>query len=77
MDCSYLSAFGHGQISERNTDLINIPFNNLETISKLDFQEISAFGFELGNSSSLIKYPNADFINAVTSEIKKHSGIFS
>ena len=75
MDCSYLSAFGHGQISESNTDLINIPFNNLDTISKLDFQEISAFVFEPGNSSSLIKYPNADFIKAVASEIKKHGGL--
>jgi len=75
MDCSYLSAFGHGQISESNTDLINIPFNNLDAISKLDFQEISAFVFEPGNSSSLIKYPNEDFINAVASEIKKHGGL--
>lgn len=75
MDCSYLSAFGHGQISESNTDLINIPFNNLDTISKLDFEEISAFVFEPGNSSSLIKYPNADFINAVASSIKKHGGL--
>ncbi|WP_372647946.1 aspartate aminotransferase family protein [Draconibacterium sp.] len=75
MDCSYLSAFGHGQISERNTDLINIPFNNLDAITKLDFQEISAFVFEPGNSSSLIKYPNSNFINAVAAEIKKHGGL--
>lgn len=75
MDCSYLSAFGHGQISESNIDLINIPFNNLDTISELDFQEISAFVFEPGNSSSLIKYPNSDFINAVASRIKKQGGL--
>jgi acetylornithine/N-succinyldiaminopimelate aminotransferase len=75
MDCSYLSAFGHGQILKSNSDLINIPFDNLDAISKLDFQEISVFVFEPGNSSSLIKYPNADFIYAVASKIKKHGGL--
>ncbi|MFW6326851.1 MAG: aspartate aminotransferase family protein [Bacteroidota bacterium] len=75
MDCSYLSAYGHGQASENNTDLVNIPFNNVDAISKLDFQEISAFVFEPGNSSSLIKYPSSEFINAVASEIKKHKGL--
>lgn len=75
MDCSYLSAFGHGQISENNLDLLNIPFDNSESISKLDFQEIAVFVFEPGNSSSLIKYPNADFINSVASEIKNHGGL--
>lgn len=75
MDYSYLSAYGHGQISESNTDLIDVPFNNLDLISKLNFQEISVFVFEPGNSSSLIKFPNADFIIAIASEIKKHGGL--
>lgn len=75
MDCSYLSAFGLGQISESNIDLINIPCNNSDTLSKLDFREISVFVFEPGNSSSLIKYPDSDFITAVASEIKKHGGL--
>lgn len=75
MDCSYLSAFGHGQIYENNFDLINIPFDNSESISKLDFQEIAVFVFEPGNSSSLIKYPKIDFIKVVASEIKKYGGL--
>lgn len=75
MDCSYLSAFGHGQISENNPDLINISFNDINAISKLDFHEIAVFVFEPGNSSSLIRHPNADFINAVATEIKKHNGL--
>lgn len=75
MDCSYLSAFGHGQISENNTDLIDIHFNDSDSISKLDFQEISAFVFEPGNSSSLIKYPDAEFIKAVANETKRHGGL--
>lgn len=75
MDCSFLSAFGHGQISESNTDLISIPINNIEAISRLDFDEFAAFVFEPGNSSCLIKYPNADFISAVSSSIREHGGI--
>ncbi|MBN1602296.1 MAG: aspartate aminotransferase family protein [Chitinispirillaceae bacterium] len=75
MDCSYLSAFGHGQISDNNSDLINIPFNNTDSISNIDFHEIAVFVFEPGNASSLIKYPNADFIKAVATEIKKHGGL--
>lgn len=75
MDCSYLSTFGHAQISESNTDLINISFNNVEAISKLDFKEIAVFVFEPGNYSSLIKYPETNFINTVVKEIKKHNGL--
>jgi len=75
LDCSYLSAFGHGQISENNTDLLNIQLDSFDMISKLEFNEIAVFVFEPGNSSSLIKYPNSDFIKSVASEIKKHGGL--
>lgn len=75
MDCSYLSAFGHGQISDNNADLISIPFNNVDAIAEIDFKEIAVFVFEPGNSSSLIKYPNPDFISKIASEIKKHGGL--
>ena len=75
MDCSYISAFGHGHISANNTDLINIPIDNFDEISNLDFSEIAVFVFEPGNSSSLIKYPNTEFIKAIAFEIKKHDGL--
>ena len=75
MDCSYLSAYGHGQISENNSELINITINDISSISRLNFNEIAVFVFEPGNSSSLIKYPNSDFIKAVATEIKKHNGL--
>lgn len=75
MDCSYLSAFGHGQISENNSDLINISINDINAISTLNFEEIAVFVFEPGNSSSLIKYPESEFIKAVASEIKKQNGL--
>ena len=75
MDCSYLSAFGHGQISETNTDLISIPIDNMDAISEVNFKEIAAFVFEPGNSGSLIKYPNGEFIKAIAAEVTKHNGI--
>jgi 4-aminobutyrate aminotransferase-like enzyme len=75
MDCSYLSAYGHGHISENNTDLINIPIDNIDAISDLNFTEIAVFVFEPGNSSSLIKYPNVEFIKAIASRIKQYNGL--
>lgn len=75
MDCSYLSAFGHGQISENNTDLVNIPFDDISAITQFDFQEIAAFIFEPGNSGSLIKYPSNEFIKAIAEKIKENGGL--
>ncbi len=75
MDCSYLSAFGHGQVSDANADLINIQMDNIDAVSDLNFSEIAVFVFEPGNSSSLIKYPDNDFIKAIVSEIKRHNGL--
>lgn len=75
MDCSFLSSFGHGQISESNMDLISIKMNDTSSIEDIDFKDIAAFVFEPGNSSSLIKYPDNDFIKAVAAEIKKHGGL--
>lgn len=75
MDCSYLSAYGHGQISANNNDLINIPINNSDRISEIDFTDIAAFVFEPGNSSSLIKYPNNDFIKSIAFAVKQNGGL--
>ena len=75
MDCSYLSAYGHGQISANNIDLLNIPIDNTDSISQFDFRDIAAFVFEPGNSSSLIKYPSNDFIKSIASAIKQNGGL--
>lgn len=75
MDCSYLSAFGYGQISADNTGLLNIPINNIDFVSQLDFRDIAAFVFEPGNSSSLIKYPDNDFIKLIAALIKQNGGM--
>jgi acetylornithine/N-succinyldiaminopimelate aminotransferase len=74
IDCSYLSAYGHGQISSNNSELLNIPFDNVDSISQLDFSNIAAFVFEPGNSSSLIRFPSTEFILKLANAIKQHGG---
>lgn len=75
MDCSYLSAYGHGQISANNIDLVNIPINDINFLSQIDFKEIAAFVFEPGNSSSLIKFPSNDFITSIVRAVKQNGGM--
>lgn len=75
MDCSFLSAYGHGQISQKNTDLLTIPIDNVEAISQFNFQEIAAFVFEPGNGWGLIKYPSGGFITAIASMIRANGGL--
>jgi acetylornithine aminotransferase len=75
MDCSYLSAYGHGQISATNIDLINAPINDTDFLKQIDFKDIAAFVFEPGNSSSLIKFPSKDFIQSIVVSIKQNGGL--
>ena len=75
MDCSFLSSFGYGKISPENQDLLNIPMDDTDYISKINFTEIAAFVFEPGNSGGLIKFPTNDFIHAVASAVKQKGGL--
>lgn len=75
VDCSYLSAYGHGQISADNPNLLNIPIDNTDAILNINFQEVAAFIFEPGNSSSLIKYPKNNFIKSIALAIKQNGGL--
>jgi acetylornithine/N-succinyldiaminopimelate aminotransferase len=75
MDCSYLSAFGHEQVLSNNPDILNIPMDNTNVISSIDFSDIAAFVFEPGNARGLIKYPGNDFIKAVALAIKQSGGL--
>lgn len=75
MDCSYLAAYGHGQISPGNTDLITIPLDDMDAISTIDFKSIAAFAFEPGNSSSLIRYPQELFIKTIADKVKQNGGL--
>lgn len=75
MDCSYLSAYGYGQIDDDNTQLISIPIDDISAIAGINFSEIAVFVFEPGNSGSLIKYPKPNFIEAIAKEVKMHKGL--
>jgi acetylornithine/N-succinyldiaminopimelate aminotransferase len=75
MDCSFLSSYGHGQISASNTDLVNISIDAIDSISEINFKEIAAFVFEPGNSGGLIKYPSNDFITKIASAVKQNGGL--
>jgi acetylornithine/N-succinyldiaminopimelate aminotransferase len=75
MDCSFLSSLGHGQISPKNTDLWNIPIDDMNSISQIHFKDVAAFVFEPGNSSGLVKYPSQDFISAIASKVKQNGGM--
>ncbi|MDP4207820.1 MAG: aspartate aminotransferase family protein [Bacteroidota bacterium] len=75
MDCSFLSAYGHGQISPDNSNLESISTDNIDSISQINFQEIAAFIFEPGNAWGLIKYPTNKFISSIASAIKQNGGL--
>jgi acetylornithine aminotransferase len=75
LDCSFLSAYGHGQITTNNANLLTIPIDKIDSISELDSQEIAAFVFEPGNAWGLIKYPTNEFISSIALAIKQNGGL--
>ncbi|NJK85869.1 MAG: aminotransferase class III-fold pyridoxal phosphate-dependent enzyme [Bacteroidales bacterium] len=75
MDCSFLSAYGHGHISPYNLNMETIPMNRIDAISGIDFSEIAAFVFEPGNAWGLIKYPENGFIHSLALSIKENGGL--
>ncbi len=75
LDCSFLSAYGHGQITANNSDLLTIPTDRIDLISELNLQEIAAFVFEPGNAWGLIKYPSNEFISSIALAIKQNGGL--
>ncbi len=74
MDCSFLSSYGYGQISESNTDLISVAMDDMNALSGIDFKAISAFVFEPGNARGLVKYPTIEFIRSIASAIRQNKG---
>lgn len=75
LDCSYLSAFGFGRNSADNTDLVNIPMDNYESLDQIDFSKIAVFVLEAGNSYGLIKFPSYPFIAKMVEKIKNNNGL--
>ncbi len=75
IDQSYLSAYGHGQISVDNEHLHDIPMNNVDAVSQYDFRKIAAFVFEPGSSKGLVRYPEAGFVEAVARAVEQNGGL--
>ena len=75
IDETFISAYGHGQISVDNEQLLNIPMDKVDAISQYDFQEIAAFVFEPGNSKGLVQYPTAAFVETLARTIEKNGSL--
>lgn len=73
---SYLSAYGFGQISKENENLVNVEFNNLDSIKNVDFNEISALVLETGGASvEMVRFPDFEFISQLIDSVKKNNCI--
>lgn len=76
IDNSFLSAYGYGQISKENNYKIDVPFNSIDSITKINFNEVSAFILETGGASiDVVKFPNPDFIECLIRETRKHGAL--
>ena len=71
---TYLSAFGFGRISDDNESVINVKFNDIESIEDIDFTEISALALETGGASlGMVKFPDRDFIRILVEKSIRNS----
>jgi len=74
IDNSYLSAYGYGQISDDNDSLVNVKYNDLDAIRKIDFNNISAFLIETGGASvEMVKFPDKEFISALVERCRENN----
>lgn len=66
IDNSYLSAYGYGQITPDNKQIVNVRFDDIESIDKIDFSEISAFVLETGGASiEMVQFPDYNFVRKI------------
>lgn len=64
IDNSYLSAYGFGQISDENESLVDVRYNDLDSVTKIDFKNIAAFIVETGGASvEMVRFPDNEYIN--------------
>lgn len=73
IDNSYLSAFGFGQISDDNEAIVNVRYNDQDSINKVDFSDIGAFVVETGGASvGIVKFPDNEFIDNLIDICRKN-----
>lgn len=74
---SYLSAYGHGQMSASNDNLVNLSFNNLDVLNKADFNSAAAFVFEPGGASlDMVCFPDREYITTAFKKAKEAGAFF-
>ncbi|SHF08514.1 class-III pyridoxal-phosphate-dependent aminotransferase [Dysgonomonas macrotermitis] len=74
IDNTYLSAYGWGQISEENENIVNIRFNKTDDISNIDFRDISAFVLETGGASiDIVQFPEYEFVRKIVNLAKENN----
>ena len=71
---SFISAYGFGQISTENENLVNVEFNDLNSIKNVDFNEISALVLETGGASvEMVRFPDYVFITQLIDRVQKNN----
>ena len=74
IDNTYLSAYGWGQISPNNEVITNIRANDIDAVSNIDFNEISAFVLETGGASiDVVQFPDYDFVRRIVDLAKENN----
>lgn len=74
---SYLSAYGHGQMTDSNDILVNLSFNDLDVLNNADFNSAAAFVFEPGGASmDMVCFPDKAYIAAAFKKVKAAGAFF-
>ena len=69
---SYLSAFGQGKESADNFGLERILINDINSIPKINIEEIAALVLEVGNASfDVVRFPDKEFLDVLVSYAKR------
>lgn len=71
---SYLSAYGFGQISPDNDNLVNVAFNDQKSTENIDFSDIATFIVETGGASiDVVRFPDKPFISDLIETARKNN----
>ena len=69
---SYLSAFGH---FANETEIVTYNWLDSNAVNEIDYNQISAFVFEPGSSSGLVRFPGIEVINKIVENTKRAGGL--
>ena len=72
MSDSFLSSFGE---FDNKDSWILLDWLNNESLSKIPFNELSAFVFEPGSSSGFVRFPPAELIAQIVNKVRANGGL--